>query len=158
MAILTIHHWGDWRRGVAELQRVARARIVVLTAEVFSGAVFWLVSDYFPEINALDRKTMPMVDALVDAMPRARVMPLLVPADCTDGFLGAYWRRPEAYLDPAVRAGISGFFRIGPDVVERGIARLARDLENGEWDRKFGYLRSFDELDIGYRLVIGDPA
>ena len=32
-----------------------------------------------------------------------------IPHDCRDGFLMAYWRRPEAYLDPAVRANISVF-------------------------------------------------
>jgi hypothetical protein len=138
--------------------RVTQARIVILSAEVFSDDVtFWLVADYFPEINVLDRKTMPVIDALLDELPGARVVPLLVPADCTDGFLGAYWRRPEAYLDPVVRAGISGFSRIGSGAVERGIARLGRELENGEWDRKYGELRSLSELDIGYRLVIADP-
>ncbi|MDQ6841790.1 MAG: hypothetical protein M3025_05125, partial [Actinomycetota bacterium] len=29
------------------------------------------------------------------------------PADCKDGFFEAYWRRPEALLDPAVRASQS---------------------------------------------------
>ena len=28
---------------------------------------------------------------------------LLVPDDCTDGFFGAYWKRPHAYLDATVR-------------------------------------------------------
>ena len=26
MAVLTIHHWSDWRAGVLELRRVARGR------------------------------------------------------------------------------------------------------------------------------------
>jgi len=33
LAVLTIHHWSDLAAGVAELRRVARRRIVVLTWE-----------------------------------------------------------------------------------------------------------------------------
>ena len=30
-----------------------------------------------------------------------------MPWDCRDGFYSAFWRRPEAYLDPTVREGMS---------------------------------------------------
>jgi hypothetical protein len=56
-----------------------------------------------------------------------------IPHDCRDGFLGAFWRRPEAYLDPAVRAGISSFAQAAPGQVEPGPARLAEDLRSGGW-------------------------
>ena len=39
---------------------------------------------------------------------------------------------------------------------ERGLERLARDLANGEWDRRFGFLRELDELDTGQRLVVAE--
>ena len=78
-----------------------------------------------------------------------------VPHDCVDGFLAAYWRRPEAYLDPTVRAGMSGFALLDETVVARGVARLQSDLDSGEWDRRFGYLRRLDALDACYRLIIG---
>ena len=82
---------------------------------------------------------------------RAEVVP--VPHDCTDGFLHAYWRRPHAYLDPAVRAATSGFALI-PGNGEVGLERLAADLANGTWDRRYGHLREKDALDCGYRLVV----
>ncbi|MCP4383956.1 MAG: SAM-dependent methyltransferase, partial [Hyphomicrobiales bacterium] len=77
--------------------------------------------------------------------------PVPVPHDCTDGFLAAYWRRPAAYLDKRVRAAMSPF-RILGDVSE-GLAVLARDLETGAWDQRYGHLVERDAVDWGYRLV-----
>jgi hypothetical protein len=74
-----------------------------------------------------------------------------VPRDCVDGFLGAYWARPEAYLDPAVRAGISSFALPG---TEAGLERLRADLASGEWHTRHGELLAEDALDVGYRLVV----
>ena len=76
------------------------------------------------------------------------------PHDCVDGFLHAYWRRPHAYLDPAVRAGISVFAQMDPDSVGSGLARLRRDLESGEWERSHADLLKLQELDLGYRLLV----
>jgi hypothetical protein len=78
-----------------------------------------------------------------------------IPHDCVDGFFHAYWRRPEAYLDEEVRAGISVFARMDRAAVERGVESLRVDLESGEWERRNGHLRALDEIEAGYRLVIG---
>src|ERR1043165_7878025 len=53
LAVLTVHHWADWRRGVAELRRVARRR-VVLAYDTRLHADFWFVREYVPEIAALE--------------------------------------------------------------------------------------------------------
>lgn len=47
------------------------------------------------------------------------------PYDCLDGSFHAYWRRPEAYLEPQVRAGSSVFSRLTPREVDDGVARLS---------------------------------
>ena len=75
-----------------------------------------------------------------------------VPADCIDGFLGAYWRRPEAYLDPGVRGAISAFPRLGD--VDARIERLRADLADGTWEMRNREIMDASELDIGYRLVV----
>ena len=77
-----------------------------------------------------------------------------IPHDCVDGFFHAYWRRPEAYLDPEVRAGISAFALMDRRCVAEGLARLERDLGSGEWARRNADLLELDELDGGYRLVV----
>jgi SAM-dependent methyltransferase len=153
LAVLTLHHWSDWRRGLAEMRRVAR-RVVIFTFEPNRLDDFWLTGRYFPEIAAFERGRASVGD-VVDTLGGSRVEPVAIPHDCSDGFLAAYWRRPEAYLDPAVRAGMSGFARLDEGVVARGVARLQADLESGEWERRFGHLKALDTLDVCYRLVVG---
>ncbi|MGH2714183.1 MAG: SAM-dependent methyltransferase, partial [Thermoleophilaceae bacterium] len=69
-------------------------------------------------------------------------------------FFHAYWRRPGAYLDARVRAGISVFARLTPEEVEKGVERLKADLDSGEWRRRNAELLDRDELDVGYRLLV----
>jgi SAM-dependent methyltransferase len=151
LASLTVHHWPDWRHGVDEMRRVARRRVVVFTWDADSPG-FWLTDDYFPTIIPTDRATFPSLGELADALGGAEVVPVPIPAECSDGFLGAYWRRPAAYLDPGVRAAISAFARI-PDPAA-ALARLAAELEDGSWERRHGRHLPHDELDLGYRLVV----
>lgn len=80
-----------------------------------------------------------------------------IPHDCRDGFLGAFWRRPAAYLDPRVRAGMSGFAQLPAGTADHGLARLADDLRSGVWQARFGALRGQESADLGYRLVVGFP-
>jgi SAM-dependent methyltransferase len=152
MAVLTIHHWVDQKRGVDECVRVARERVVILTWDPDSDA-FWLARDYFPELLALDRRIFPPLNVLTSWLNKTDVRSVPIPADCVDGFLGAYWQRPASYLDPGVRAGMSSFSRISDASV--GLTRLANDLESGAWQRRYDHLSNYAALDIGYRLVVG---
>ena len=147
MAILTIHHWSDWRAGVREMRRVA-SRIVVLTFDV-EASNFWL-NDYVPELAALDRAIMPKLDALATELGAPTIEVLEIPSDCEDGFLGAYWRHPDVYLDPIARRSMSSFARVDATA---GLARLAHDLESGAWAARYGGLTSRESLDVGYRLL-----
>jgi SAM-dependent methyltransferase len=154
LAVLTLHHWDDQAAGLAELCRVARQRVVVVTWDPAARDAFWLTTHYFPEIVALDVGRFPAIDTLARHLPDVHVEPLLVPHDCEDGFLGAFWRRPEAYLIPAVRQAMSGFAQLPPGVADAGLARLADDLRSGYWQARFGDLARAATADLGYRLVI----
>jgi SAM-dependent methyltransferase len=151
LAVLTIHHWPDHLRGLAELARVTRQRLVIVTYDP-AATGFWLVEDYFPAIRAIDQQTLPPLGAFQRALGPVDIRPLPIPYDCIDGFLGAYWRRPYAYLDPGVRSAISAFARI-PNI-DAGLARLRSDLADGTWARRYGHLLQQTALDLGYRLVI----
>lgn len=155
LAVLTTHHWTDPAAGLAELARVSRRQAVLTWDHAFVTEHLWLLADYLPE--AAEREAgLASLGAVTRAWPDARVLTVPVPHDCTDGFLAAWWRRPEAYLVPAVRAAASTFALLDPDVVQRAVARLADDLDDGTWDRRHGHLRQLDELDCGYRLVVRD--
>ncbi len=149
MAILTLHHWPDRHRGLAEMKRVTRRRCVILTWEPPKTG-FWLTADYLPHFLESDRRLFP--PWFHDGFDPVDVRTVPVPADCTDGFLCAYWRKPEAYLDPNIRSAISTFARVGD--FEQGLARLREDLADGTWHRRHGHVLAETELDLGYRLVI----
>ena len=151
LAVLTLHHWPDRARGLAELARVARRRVVMLTWDPASPN-FWLIDDYFPALAAMDRPIFPTIEELRRAFGHIEIHALPIPHDCTDGFLGAYWRRPHAYLDPGVRGAISTFTKL--DSPEPGLSRLRNDLADGTWERRHGHLLAALELDLGYCLVI----
>ncbi|WP_435416731.1 class I SAM-dependent methyltransferase [Parerythrobacter aurantius] len=149
MAVLTIHHWTDKARGLAELRRVARDRVVVLTYDPdFRGQ--WQ-THYWPGLIGLDNGVMPPLDFFAAHLGPVEIVPVMVPHDCIDGFLYAYWRRPQAYLDSQIRKGSSGFWLI--DGVEEGARRLEADLASGAWQRRHGALLERESYDAGYRLV-----
>jgi len=155
LAVLTVHHWPHRTRGLDELARVVQQRLVVVTWDP-ATAGFWLVEDYFPELMAIDRRIFPSIEEFRHAWGEVQAHPLLIPYDCTDGFLGAYWQRPSAYLDPGVRSAISTFAKLRD--VEPGLSRLRSDLADGTWTRRYNYLRQQSELDLGYRLVVASLA
>ena len=156
MAVLTVHHWSDAAAGLRELRRVARRRVVLFTWDPAFDDQLWLTATYLPAIRDRDRAIFPSLPAILAGLQPHRgaaVDPVPIPADCADGFLGAWWRRPEAYLDPALANGISSFRELPDEVIKPGLERLAADLESGEWARRCGWVMELDELDLGYRLV-----
>ena len=154
MGVLTLHHWSDLEAGIAEVRRVAR-RAVFLTWDFELSQRFWL-TEYIPAINDWDWRIAVAIPRLCELLATDDVHVVPVPHDCTDGFLGAYWRRPEMYLDPGARAGISTFARLDQSVVKAGLELLLDDLQSGEWKRRHGHLLELDEFDVGYRLVVAD--
>jgi SAM-dependent methyltransferase len=152
MALVTLHHWTDWPAGLREMQRVAR-RVVVVHFDPVLHSEFWLVRDYLPELAEV-WEGLPRPQEVADLLgPATDVRELAVPADCVDGFLPAYWRRPEAYLNAQVRQSMSGLQLLPLDVLSRGIAALAADLEDGTWQQRNSALLQQDALDVGWRLL-----
>jgi SAM-dependent methyltransferase len=149
-AFLTTHHWSDLHKGLQEVKRVSRKRCVFFDQD-FAGIDFWMLNDYFPEMKGELSELLPLKTARA-VFGELRIVPVPVPHDCTDGFFCAYWRRPEAYLDPDIRGAIS-FFAKARDVEAR-IEMLRRDLADGTWMRRNGHLMRETERDFGYRLVI----
>ena len=68
----------------------------------------------------------------------------------------ALWARPEQYLDPQIRAATSVWQRLPADVVTRVLNDLRQDLASGDWDRRYGHLRTTPECDVGLRLIAAE--
>jgi SAM-dependent methyltransferase len=154
MAVLTVHHWDDWRAGLRELQRVGRRQVVV-TFDPAVHADTWIIRDYVPEIGELDAGRIPHA-AIVEAL-HARVVDLPLTREFADGLLGAFWCRPWAYLDPEVRSRMSGFVQVDRGAVDRAMERLADDLRSGAWERRYPELAGRAAHDAGFRLLISGP-
>jgi hypothetical protein len=90
------------------------------------------------------------------ALPAPRRIP--TPADCTDGFVEAFWQRPESLLDPAVRSAQSLWALLTPGEEQRIVSRLRSALDSGAWDAEHGHLRDMDSYDGSLRLVVSEAA
>ena len=156
MATITVHHWADLAAGLAEMTRVARHRVAILTFDPAPLAELWLVRDYFPRTLEIHGDAMPPIDDLLTMLPGARVEAVPVPRLCEDGFFCALWDRPEMHLDPQVRRASSVWHLMAPEETKRGLEALRADLESGAWDKRYGHLRTEAELDVGLRLVVSE--
>ncbi|MBF6332874.1 class I SAM-dependent methyltransferase [Nocardia transvalensis] len=153
LAVLTVHHWTDLDRGIAEMKRIARRRIVVLTWDHRVYREFWLLREYLPAAAETDGMLAVELDELVDRLGEVTITPIPVPFDCADGFGGAFWRRPHAYLDPTVRAGMSMLALTPESELREGLSRLRADLDSGAWVARHPDLLARTTLDLGYRLL-----
>jgi SAM-dependent methyltransferase len=158
MAILTIHHWTDQIAGLTELRRVARGPVAVLTIDVTMLPGFWLLADYVPEAIEIDSRCFPTTELVAESLAgTVSVEPIPIPSDCSDGFVEAYWARPEAFLDDEIRAAQATWRSLPPRAESRAISRLAADLADGTWDQRYGHLREQSSYDTGLVLIVSRP-
>jgi SAM-dependent methyltransferase len=153
MATITIHQWPDLERGLGELRRVARGPVVILTFDGPAMLRFWL-NEYVPEVFASESARDPGTDRVARLLGgEVSVSEVPIPIDCVDGFVEAFYGRPEALLDPEVRRAQSSWSFVDPEIVERGLARLRDALASGEWDERYGHLRTQPEYLGALRLI-----
>jgi SAM-dependent methyltransferase len=156
MACVTVHHWEPPAAGLAELRRVARGPVVILTFEL-DALVPWQ-QEFLREGLVIERPRFGPVEEVAAALGgRTRIETIPTPADCTDGFFEAFWNRPEALLDPEVRASQSMWELLDEGVEERIVERLRAALESGAWDAEHGHLRVRQSFEGSLRLVVSEP-
>ncbi|AKF11024.1 class I SAM-dependent methyltransferase [Sandaracinus amylolyticus] len=153
MATFTVHQWSDLRAGLAEMRRVTRGPVLVLSCDPSALDRFWLAR-YAPEVIATEARRYPAIDTLVQMLGACDVISVPIPLDCTDGFGEAFYGRPERLLDPDVRRAQSAWSFVEPDAIDRAVRTLAHDLEHGIWDAEHGALRTAPTFDGSLRLVV----
>jgi SAM-dependent methyltransferase len=151
------HHMSDPLVAFKEVHRVLkpRARLVVLNCTADQMRGYWLF-EYFPK--AMEKALAPYerfepVDLLdragfkIECEEKYDVRP-----DLKDFFLYCGKNRPERYLDPRIRSGISTFADApDPAEIDRGLARLADDIESGRINR---VIRSFAHYGGDYMFTV----
>lgn len=150
MTVLSMHHWQDRASAFQEINRVTTKKFVAITWDPKSEPI-WLTRDYFPEIYEMDTRIFPDLEELHEYFDEVITRPLLIPSDCQDGFLVAFWKRPKAYLSSEVRQAMSPFAKIKN--LSAGLQKLEDDLASGEWERKNQAILNSSYLDAGYRLI-----
>lgn len=157
MATFSVHQWQDLDRGLAEVRRVTRGPVALLTCDPALVRGFWL-DEYAPEVLATEASRYPTPDVLAAGLGgRVETVAVPVPLDCSDGFNEAYYGRPEGLLDGGARASCSAWSFVGDDIVRRFTADLSRDLGDGTWDRHHGHLRTTPELYGSLVSVVASP-
>ena len=157
MTILSVHHWPDMNKGLNELRRVTKQQVIVMTFDPEALNDFWNVH-YFPELIEIERRRYPTIEFLVAALGgHCEVIPVAIPLQCTDGFQEAFYGRPEAFLQKNVRQSQSAWGFLSSDLEEQYVEKLRQELSSGEWDRKYGHLRTQPVFPGGLRLVAGWP-
>jgi SAM-dependent methyltransferase len=143
MTTFSVHEWGDLERGLAELRRVTRGPIVILTCDPDRVEDFWL-AEYAPEVTAAEAGRYPPVGRITEALAGDTVTttPLPIPFTCVDGFSEAYYARPERLLDAAARRADPAWGLVDELTARRSVAALRNALDSGDWDRAHGALRT----------------
>lgn len=156
LAILTIHHWSDWKKGIQEIKRVTKNKIVILTFDPDLYANYW-ISYYFPELNEAAKQKYPKIDSIKEELGTScEVRSIPVPIDCSDGFIEAFYGRPEELTKKEVRSTQSMWSFLPPGVVDMKTEILTKELASGEWDRKFGSFRNMPEFNGALKLIIAN--
>jgi SAM-dependent methyltransferase len=156
MATVTVHQWRDPARGLAEMRRVSRGPVIVLTFDGDELERLWLAA-YVPELIAAERRRYPAVSGIAAAIGRTTVTEVPIPIDCVDGFTEAFYARPEEFLDPRVRAAQSAWGFVTPEATHRAVEKLRADLASGAWQRAYGYWRTQPQFVGSLRLLVGYP-
>jgi SAM-dependent methyltransferase len=154
MTTFSVHQWADLDAGLSELRRVSRGPVVILSCDPDELGRFWL-GEYAPQVISTEAGRYPSMSRLAGGLGGlVDVSSVPIPLDCTDGFGEAYYGRPEALLDPAARRANSAWSFVDTVTADRYVAALAADLASGEWDRRFGSLRTQPEFDGSLRLIV----
>ena len=158
VVMLALHHFNDIDRGMGEINRiVATGKIVIFAFEQSKIPDFWL-ADYFPDFINDTLNTFPDTKKIAQTFSQItqkeiEIIPFLLPPDLKDLFAAAGWRKPEIYLDPEIRNGISTFNKMSAKNLKAGITKLATELNNGVWQQKYGNLLQQDYFDAGYCIL-----
>lgn len=134
---LAIHHFADLSVSFRDIRRVMRrGPLVLFTATHEQMRRCWL-SHYFPDAIVASIRQMPDLPVVLQHLhsagfDKAVTEPYEIRPDLQDFFMYSGKHRPQIYLDPKVRAGISTFSRLAsPAEVEAGCGQLARDIASG---------------------------
>ncbi|MFC7621427.1 class I SAM-dependent methyltransferase [Microlunatus sp. GCM10028923] len=157
ISTFSVHQWSDLDRGLAEVRRVTRGPVVIMTCDPDLLDRFWLAK-YAPEVIATEARRYPTPARIAAGLGgTTAVVPVPIPVNCVDGFGEAYYGRPEALLDPGARRANSAWSFVEPEVAEASVERLRTALDDGSWEAAHGALRTQPHFEGSLVLITSRP-
>lgn len=154
MASFSVHQWSDLEAGLAQMRRVTRGPVLILTCDPDALHRSWL-QEYAPEMIAAEARRYPSLQSIQNGLGGdVDTIAIPIPLQCSDGFSEAYYGRPEALLDAGARRANSAWSFVDASVASRFVESLTRDLQNGAWNEKYGSLRHQPYFEGSLRLVV----
>ncbi|MGB0522424.1 MAG: class I SAM-dependent methyltransferase [Flammeovirgaceae bacterium] len=158
IASLTIHHWTDLAKGIQELHRILKpaGKLVIFTATPQQMEGYWL-NHYFPQMLADSINQMPNFELIEQCMHQVGFKHVVsekyfIKHDLQDHFLYVGKHRPQLYLSPQIRNGISSFAALAnAEEVKIGLARLEKDMASGKIEE---VIASYKNEDGDYLFLV----
>lgn len=159
VCILATHHFHNRAAVFRELRRVLQdeARVVLFTGDRDQMRGYWL-NHYFPKAMAKAIQQMISVTELEKELTAAQIQVVQrdafhVPDDLQDLFLYSGKHRPQLYLHPAVRAGISTFASLADSAeIKEGCRQLESDIRTGH---VHDVIKSYENQLGDYTFLVG---
>jgi hypothetical protein len=156
MTTFSVHQWTCLNSGLKEMKRVTSGPILILSCDPGLVQEFWL-NDYAPKVLEAEAKRYPDFDNMCDILGgTGRVLSVPIPLDCSDGFIEAYYGRPEKFLNEKARHSCSAWSTVDSETSKKYVNHLQNDLQSDAWDQKYGNLRSLPEFDGSLRLYVSE--
>ena len=153
---LAVHHFSSPETVFKEVRRViSRGHFVIFTSTKEQMRNYWL-NRYFPSAMKASIEKMPSFARIIDGLTGAGFseifrIPYFVNDELKDMFLYSGKYKPELYLDPDFRMGISTFASLaGKEEISRGCRELRDDIHSG----KIGEIINSYKNDLGDYLFI----
>ena len=139
LATLTIHHWERLDLAFQEMDRILMesGQMIIFTSTPQQMEGYWL-NHYFPKMMQKSIAQMPSLETVGNAISKtnlkiAQIEPYAIHPNLKDHFLYCGKHRPELYLEPRIRKGISSFADLANrEEVEKGLEQLENDISSGK--------------------------
>ncbi len=159
LASLTIHHWKDLASAFNEIQRVLipEGGFVIFTSTPDQMKGYWL-NHYFPKMLHDSISQMPSYETVAQHIEESglsihSIEKYFIQNTLEDLFLYCGKHRPQLYLDPHVRRGISSFSDLAHQTeINIGLNKLEEDIKTNSISE---VIKSYHNEKGDYLFIVG---
>ncbi|EGC38652.1 hypothetical protein DICPUDRAFT_28273 [Dictyostelium purpureum] len=159
MTTFSVHQWPQLEKGLTEMRRVTKGPVVILTCDPHKVMDFWMY-DYAPNVFQTESTRYPDLNKISQVLGGSvEIVPVPIPKECHDLFNEGYYARPEFFVNncPGSYSSCSAWSFVDDETRNIYINNIKKDLDSGEWDKKYGHYRNQSHYIGSLYLVISNP-